>query len=1185
MAILIQVNGNSSGEGFLIAPDGSRTFPVSVGLRLGAGDPPVTATLQASAAANVAGLAFSSATVNLSTTEQFVEVHATAPSAARNDTVLQVLVGGVPQASFNLTAISNPEVWFKGRFEARFATNPDPYNHPTGTSAGTAFSLLGEPDFVPADSVPTTIDKPVGRVVRFNNSPVSRSQVPDIGVTVIAIKGGSGGPLEEFAVGDPIIGQRVDLGANSYLAENDPPGSPAPAENYPAPSTSPIGLFEFHIANFFSGKSNPPSHRPTGSGAPVLTTSEKTQYGIGSVTTFNNTRRAALQAEFDALSAADQAAPVGQNLTKRLSLLTDGAQFGWDRKATYTGHIDADINFQPSNSSVLSYLAGFNSFTFSAKFFNFHFDELRGQVHGSVKADVALHATALQTGIYNIDSRKKTPFGALTIVGMTTAAIDGLLGGAPTAGQAVVTVSSDFDRLVVSKATIADTSLPVASWTISSRGETLVGEFLPEASIFPRDLIYRILQPGDPGTTLGTCEGTLMSPAPTVGFARLFADGATWKLLLHAGTNGAGGVTYRGVWAGSTATVATGCIPIDVELLTPTVNFGDVEEGLTMNRQILVLNRSAGPIDISLPSLSLPFVGVTTATVTIPPGEVGILQVAFQAGAPGPTETIIVSLIAPGVTATLDVTLSGTPVEVRHVDAVLVLDRSFSMTEPALNIAGHFMSKAQMRNEAAKVFIGMLREHDRIGIVRFNQDAQVHFPFEEAGPEMGGTGRANASAAIDLPDLNPAGSTSVGDGMFEANAMLTAPSSADRHALVVLTDGKENQDLRIADVTLNANVKAYAIGLGLPQEVDVAKLSAVTGNTGGYLLVTGTLGANQFRLHKYYAQILAGIHGNSVVLDPQGLIDQGEVHRIPFYISEADANFDVVMFTRFPMLSFTIEAPDGTRIDPSNVASFNGQFVSGQVYYYYRMQLPTFASDFDRALGKWHIVIEYRGTPKYRGAKAAALRKESSRDLKQSRLSSVLDTGANYQVLVTARSSIRMDARIEQRSFAPGLDRSIVAFLTGFGQPLNNGVKLLAQVTRPDGVVSLLPMAHQGNGRFEAKLDDAKMLGHYDIVVRVSGKTPGNFPLQREQTLSGVVLDPAADGTGDGRIDDITDVLKNQEAALKDLAKLFTDLFAKLQQATTGGSAGSELLGKWLLWILIVLVLILLAILLSLFWH
>lgn len=1184
MAILIQVNGNNSGEGFLIAPDGTRTFPVPVGLVTDDGTT-VAATLQI-AAGGVAGVAFSTTSVTISPTETFIEIHATSASSTRNDTVLQVLVGGTPQASFNLTAIANPEFWFKGRFEVRFATNPDVYNHPTGTAAGTAFSLIGEPDFVPADSIPTTITKPVGRVIRFHNSPVNRSHVEDIGVSVIAVKGGAGGPLEEFSVGDPIIGLPVDLGPNSYFGENDPPDTvPPPVENFPAPSTSPITIFEFHLANLFSGKSDPPSHRPFGSGAPTLTATERAQYGIdASPNAFNNARRALLQAEFDALTPVEQAGTVGQNLSTRLAKLTDPAQFGWNRKATYTGHIDADINFQPSNSSVLAYLAGYNSFTFSAKFFNFHFDDNRGQVHGSVKSDAAFLATPLQTGVYNIDSVTMAAFAALTTSGMTQSAIDGILGAAPTAEHAVITVSSDFDRLVVSKATITDTSLPVASWTVATRGDTLVGDFLPEASVFPRDLIYRILQPGDPGSTLGTCEGTPLAPAPTVGFARLFADGTTWRFLLHAGTNGANGVTYRGSWAGSSATIPTTCVPIDVELLTPTIDFGNVEEGLTMNRQILVLNRSTAPVDISLPALVLPFVAVTTTPVTIPAGEVGVLQVAYTAGTPGPTDTVVVTLIAPGVIPSLDVTLTGTSVDIQTVDAVLVLDRSFSMTEPAINIAGHFMSKAAMRNEAAKVFIGMLREQDRIGIVRFNQDAQVHFPFEVAGPEVGGTGRANATAAIDLPDLAPLGSTSVGDGMFEANAMLTAPSSADRHALVVLTDGKENQDLRIADVTLNANVKAYAIGLGLPQEVDVAKLSAVTGNTGGYLLVTGMLGANQFRLHKYYAQILAGIHGNSVVLDPRGVIDQGETHRIPFYISEADSNFDVMMLTRFPMLNFTIEAPDGTRIDPSNVGSFNGQFVSGQVYFYYRMRLPTFTSDFNRALGKWHIVIEYRGTQKYRGAKAAALRLRENQNLDRKRptLSGQLDTSAEYHVMVTARSSIRMDARVEQRQFGPGFDRSVIAYLTGFGQPLTNGVNLLAQVTRPDGVVSLLHMEHHGNGRYEAKLDDAKMLGHYEIVVRAAGQTPGKFPLQREHTLSGLVIDPSADGTGDGRIDDITDQLKNQEQALKDMAKLLSDLLAKLTSATQADGTATEL-GRWLLWILIVLILILLFLFVTLF--
>ena len=38
---------------------------------------------------------------------------------------------------FKLTAISNPVVWFRGRFEARFATDGDYYNNPRGNDGGT----------------------------------------------------------------------------------------------------------------------------------------------------------------------------------------------------------------------------------------------------------------------------------------------------------------------------------------------------------------------------------------------------------------------------------------------------------------------------------------------------------------------------------------------------------------------------------------------------------------------------------------------------------------------------------------------------------------------------------------------------------------------------------------------------------------------------------------------------------------------------------------------------------------------------------------------------------------------------------------------------------------------------------------------------------------------------------------
>jgi len=52
MAVIINVNGNRSGEGFLIAPVGGKTFPVPVGLSTNDGTS-IDVSLQITGGANV----------------------------------------------------------------------------------------------------------------------------------------------------------------------------------------------------------------------------------------------------------------------------------------------------------------------------------------------------------------------------------------------------------------------------------------------------------------------------------------------------------------------------------------------------------------------------------------------------------------------------------------------------------------------------------------------------------------------------------------------------------------------------------------------------------------------------------------------------------------------------------------------------------------------------------------------------------------------------------------------------------------------------------------------------------------------------------------------------------------------------------------------------------------------------
>jgi len=728
---------------------------------------------------------------------------------------------------------------------------------------------------------------------------------------------------------------------------------------------------------------------------------------------------------------------------------------------------------------------------------------------------------------------------------------------------------------------------PPASWTLTSRGESLVGRLLPGGSVFPRDLLFEILPPGHQENVLGQCEGIPFAPAPALGFARLFFDAgaAVWKLLLHAGTNASDGVTYKGTWSGAAVTNPTGCVPPDVEVLTPSIHFGNVEEGMTMYREIVLLNRSGGAVTVSLPLPSLvpPFGAPGASSVAIPSGSTGTLLVSFTAGTPGAPVSLNLTLTSVPLAGTsLDVSLTGTPVAISTVDVVLVLDRSGSMNDPAL-VGLRYVSKAELRNQAAQMLVDLLRDGDRIGLVRFNEDAQPHMALGVAGP-VGGTGKADAALALADSNLDPSGATSVGDGMVAANTMLSAPSMAARKAMLVLTDGVENRSQFISSVALSAGIRAYAVGFGLPQNVNVDKLSAVTGNTGGYLLITGEIDEqNEYRLHKYFAQILAGISADSIVIDPRYEIGPGETQRTPFDITEADSRFDAVLMTRFPILRFSLEAPDGTRIDETNVASFNGQFVQGRECRYYRMNLPAFAGQYARNLGKWHLVVTYPGrrqlgaAARIQGTDLVRARNEKDRN------PAGFDTRRGYNVLVRARSTIRMESRVEHRGFGPLEERRLVAYMTGFGLPMHKGVQLVAQVSRPDGVNTYLPLEHAGNGRFEADLKDLKQYGTHEITVRAIGHTPGNWPVRREQTLSGVVIDPTAKPEDGYATEELRDLLKEQQDLLKDILKSQNEqgrelkrLLERLVELLGGGGASG--VPGWFFGALFVLILLLILI-------
>jgi hypothetical protein len=313
-------------------------------------------TLQADPAHNVANLVFSNpGPISLSTVPTTVTVRAQQQSTTRGDTTIQVLAGTTVVINFAVTAIRHPVVNFKGRFEARFATDgARPYANPTYTATndsvvppGRTWALEGEPDFVPGSVVPQNLEQTgVGRTIRLNNPVALRApvgtgagQVRPVVSTVDSITGETAtNPAEKFTLGDPIIGLPVNFGPGTYLAgNNNGSGAPGPVptpEEFWQAGDEPLALFEINIGNSFSPPAIYFKGKSTVSGfvakATVVNTQTRatdsrpiTHAGILSATSADfaefglSNQQATSDARIDVLIAQFNALPAGPSINRR----------------------------------------------------------------------------------------------------------------------------------------------------------------------------------------------------------------------------------------------------------------------------------------------------------------------------------------------------------------------------------------------------------------------------------------------------------------------------------------------------------------------------------------------------------------------------------------------------------------------------------------------------------------------------------------------------------------------------------------------------------------------------------------------------------------------------------------------------------------------------------------------------
>jgi hypothetical protein len=225
-----------------------------------------------------------------------------------------------------------------------------------------------------------------------------------------------------------------------------------------------------------------------------------------------------------------------------------------------------------------------------------------------------------------------------------------------------------------------------------------------------------------------------------------------------------------------------------------------------------------------------------------------------------------------------DVALSANAIERPKTAVVMVLDQSGSMDWDA----GDGRKRVDVLREAARNFVDVIQPENGVGIVRFDHNAYLGMAVAEAGPEVFGPGRTAATAQVAGHTPNPMGATSIGDGIEMAAGQLDTVVGYDRTAMIVLTDGQENALKLIADIAGSVDDRTFAIGLGRPEDINPQALNAVTNGTGGYVVMTGNLSADEYFVLSKYRGVLAGVTNKEIVLDPSGHLQPGDTQKVPF---------------------------------------------------------------------------------------------------------------------------------------------------------------------------------------------------------------------------------------------------------------------------------------------------------------
>ncbi|KAE9377241.1 hypothetical protein N431DRAFT_436498 [Stipitochalara longipes BDJ] len=265
-------------------------------------------------------------------------------------------------------------------------------------------------------------------------------------------------------------------------------------------------------------------------------------------------------------------------------------------------------------------------------------------------------------------------------------------------------------------------------------------------------------------------------------------------------------------------------------------------------------------------------------------------------------------------------------------DIAIVFDRSGSMSLPVTG-GGDRLDAAKT---AADLFANLLEtgSNHKLGMVSFSTSASNP-------PDMPLTDVSGAPSALSaaLSSIVPSGSTSIGDGLEKAQALISSGPEA-RKAILLLTDGMENTAPFISDAesVLPDSTHICSIGLGTPGTLDGPRLQDLSEAYGGIYMSTTT----SLELKKFFVFCFANLFDTFAAEDPIDTLPASKLVSSPtVHGSSQDQKIVFVLGWTHPMprgtLQLAITTPSGNVVN-LNDASIESKF--GPTWHIVRIKLP-----------------------------------------------------------------------------------------------------------------------------------------------------------------------------------------------------------------------------------------------------